>query len=189
MRYKEFNRNRVLKKCLKIFWDQGFNATGIKQIVENTEVNRFSLYAEFKNKEGLLHQSIQFYLKHEAYPKLKCLEEGKGNPEALVDYFNLFFKQNSFDTEGCFLIFIGTEMDASNHDINTLLKAYVNVLNEYFQKWAEPLMLEKQSILINQLTSFYCSYMTYGLILSKEKREDYLKKCLNTILVNTRSYA
>ncbi|MEQ8365054.1 MAG: TetR/AcrR family transcriptional regulator [Cyclobacteriaceae bacterium] len=187
MRYKEFNSNRVLRTCLKLFWSQGFNATGLNQIVKNTGVNRFSLYAEFENKEGLLYQTIQFYLEHGAYPKLACLEEGK--TDALMDYLNSFFEPNTFQQEGCFLIFIGTEMDASNHNINTQLKAYLNVLHAHFQNWAKPLMLEKESILINQLTSFYCSYMTYGLILPKVKREDYLQKCLNTILLNTRNYA
>ena len=61
MRYKEFNRNSVLEKCIPLFWKNGFRACAISDIVEETGVNRFSLYEEFENKEGILYAALELY--------------------------------------------------------------------------------------------------------------------------------
>ena len=58
MRYKEYNPNSVLEKSIPLFWEHGFGGCAIKEIVEATGVNRFSLYQEFEDKEGILYLSL-----------------------------------------------------------------------------------------------------------------------------------
>lgn len=58
MRYKEYNRNKVLEQSLAVFWQKGFNGCSVNELVEITGVNRFSLYSEFENKEGILYASL-----------------------------------------------------------------------------------------------------------------------------------
>jgi AcrR family transcriptional regulator len=59
MRYKEFNRNKILEDCISLFWKQSYTGTSISDIVKATNVNLYSLYNEFKNKRGILDASIQ----------------------------------------------------------------------------------------------------------------------------------
>ena len=54
MRYKEYHPNRILEKSIELFWTNGVNGCSINDIVEYTGVNRFSLYNEFENKNGIL---------------------------------------------------------------------------------------------------------------------------------------
>ena len=57
----EYNVNSVLEKSIKIFWDNGFRGTSINEIVNATGLNRFSLYHEFENNEGILYASLKLY--------------------------------------------------------------------------------------------------------------------------------
>ena len=66
MRYKEFHKNTVLEKCIPLFWKNGFGACTISDIVRTTGVNRFSLYEEFNNKEGILHNALALYQQRDA---------------------------------------------------------------------------------------------------------------------------
>ena len=67
MRYKEFNRNKVLEDCIQLFWEKGFNSCSISDIVERTKVNRYSLYEEFEDKDGILLQTLILYKKRYTY--------------------------------------------------------------------------------------------------------------------------
>ena len=61
MRYKEFNSNKVLEECISLFWKNSFNGTPMSAIVKQTAVNRFSLYQEFENKQGILYEALKLY--------------------------------------------------------------------------------------------------------------------------------
>lgn len=73
MRYKEYNTNNVLEKSIKLFWENGFRGCSINEIVQTTGVNRFSLYHEFENKEGILYASLHLYKKRYCQEKLDLL--------------------------------------------------------------------------------------------------------------------
>jgi AcrR family transcriptional regulator len=61
-RPKKFNREGVLEKALPVFWRRGFADASLHELEEATGVNKSGLYAEFKGKEDLFVQSLQFYL-------------------------------------------------------------------------------------------------------------------------------
>ena len=72
MRYKEYNVNRVLEKSMALFWQKGFNGCSVNELVKETGVNRFSLYNEFENKEGILYASLELYRERYCDDKLSC---------------------------------------------------------------------------------------------------------------------
>jgi len=57
-REKDFDQNEVLQKCIVLFSKKGFSATGIRDIVKTTGLNRSSLYATFKGKDELFHSCL-----------------------------------------------------------------------------------------------------------------------------------
>ena len=75
MRYKEYNVNKVLEQSTNIFWTKGFKACSINDIVEETGVNRFSLYHEFQDKNGILYESLKLYRERHASVKLEALKK------------------------------------------------------------------------------------------------------------------
>lgn len=49
---KVFDRDAALDKAMKLFWQHGYEATSLADLVEATGAKAPTLYAEFTNKEG-----------------------------------------------------------------------------------------------------------------------------------------
>lgn len=61
-RPKKFCRTDILCKAIPLFWKKGFADTGLQDIEKATGVNKSGLYSEFKDKEDLFVQSLNYYL-------------------------------------------------------------------------------------------------------------------------------
>ena len=62
MKEKKSTRDRLVESALYLFWEQGYAATGIAQILERAEANAGSFYHFFKRKEDLLLAVLQLYI-------------------------------------------------------------------------------------------------------------------------------
>ncbi len=49
-RPKNFNPEEALNKAMDLFWDRGFEATSIQDLVDNVGINRASMYDTFGDK-------------------------------------------------------------------------------------------------------------------------------------------
>lgn len=188
MRYKEFNRNTVLEKCISLFWNDSYRATSIKKIVDITGVNRFSLYAEFVDKEGILQAAVKLYLERYAYKYIEVFEQQTNGKQALLSFFHSYFKESKKHPPGCFLIATSTELFKTNAFVTLELDNYLKQLNKAFVKWAiqnNSIDSEKKA---SQLVGLFCSAMSICVILTEAEFKDYLEKNLNVILENEYSY-
>jgi TetR/AcrR family transcriptional repressor of nem operon len=95
MRYKEYNVNKVLEKSIKLFWENGFRGCSINKIVNITGVNRFSLYHEFENKEGILYASLHLYRGRYCQEKLDYLKKEGSLPDILKEFYLSFIDENN----------------------------------------------------------------------------------------------
>ena len=64
-RPKEFEEAEVLNKALEVFWERGYEATSIQDLVDRTGVQRASLYGTFGNKHDLYLATLDHYYKQE----------------------------------------------------------------------------------------------------------------------------
>ncbi|ECH5881410.1 TetR/AcrR family transcriptional regulator, partial [Salmonella enterica] len=108
------------------FWQHGYEATSLADLVEATGAKAPTLYAEFTNKEGLFRAVLDRYItrfasKHEA--QLFC--EEKSVESALEDYFTeIAACFTSTDTPaGCFMINTSATLAASSRDIARTVKS------------------------------------------------------------------
>lgn len=60
-RRKSYDRDEVLQKATRLFWERGFHATSTRELTETMGVNVYSLYAEFGSKEGLYEAALRHY--------------------------------------------------------------------------------------------------------------------------------
>lgn len=60
-RKKHYNRDELIKKATAIFREHGFAGTSSQMLVDGLGVNRFSLYAEFENKQALFDAALEYY--------------------------------------------------------------------------------------------------------------------------------
>ena len=125
-RPKVFDREAALDKAMTLFWQHGYEATSLSDLVEATGAKAPTLYAEFVNKEGLFRAVLDHYIahfaaKHEA--KLCC--DDKPVDEALKDYFIAVATcYTSKDTPaGCFMINTSAALAASSKEIAKTFKS------------------------------------------------------------------
>ncbi|EAR7014215.1 TetR family copper-responsive transcriptional repressor ComR [Salmonella enterica] len=125
-RPKVFDREAALDKAMTLFWQHGYEATSLADLVEATGAKAPTLYAEFTNKEGLFRAVLDRYItrfasKHEA--QLFC--EEKSVESALEDYFTeIAACFTSTDTSaGCFMINTSATLAASSRDIARTVKS------------------------------------------------------------------
>jgi len=88
-RPKAFIKEEVLDKAVKVFWEKGYEATSIHDLVEAMGIRRGSLYATFGNKQQLFLQSLERYGQVVVKQFLDILES---KPSAL-ESLRLFFAQ------------------------------------------------------------------------------------------------
>ena len=78
-RPKVFDRDAALDKAMKLFWQHGYEATSLADLVEATGAKAPTLYAEFTNKEGyfvpystVISIALPLSMKHSCFVKRKA---------------------------------------------------------------------------------------------------------------------
>ncbi|MGI9666667.1 MAG: TetR/AcrR family transcriptional regulator [Acidimicrobiia bacterium] len=61
-RTREFDTDKAISTIADTFWADGYEATGIADLVEATGVGRASLYGAFGSKQEMLHLAVERYL-------------------------------------------------------------------------------------------------------------------------------
>lgn len=56
-----YDRDAVLEAAMHAFWDQGYDATSMSELVSQTGLNPGSLYAAFGNKRALYESALERY--------------------------------------------------------------------------------------------------------------------------------
>jgi TetR/AcrR family transcriptional regulator, transcriptional repressor for nem operon len=80
---KQFDRDEVLDLAMALFWERGYEATSIQDLVEATCVNRGSLYATFGNKKRLFLAVLDQYADKVGKPLMA--ELGDPDPRRAVE--------------------------------------------------------------------------------------------------------
>ena len=61
-RPRGYVREEVLDKAMELFWRLGYEGAHLSALVEQTGLNRFSLYKEFGGKAGLFEATLERFL-------------------------------------------------------------------------------------------------------------------------------
>ncbi len=124
-RPKVFDRDAALDKAMKLFWEHGYEATSLADLVEATGAKAPTLYAEFINKEGLFRAVLDRYIsrfaaRHEA----ALFNEEKSVEQSLQDYFTAVATcfTSKETPAGCFMINTSATLAASSKEIARTLK-------------------------------------------------------------------
>ncbi len=128
-RPKAFDRTDVLEKALGLFWSQGYEATGMAQLVQTMGIGRQSIYNAFGDKRALYLAALEHYydtrmqkmlqgLRGEGSPlaRLKATVQGAGSPNA----------------KGCMVCNSMAEFGSHEPDVNAQLRRYVSAQEEAF---------------------------------------------------------
>ncbi|MCX4025782.1 TetR/AcrR family transcriptional regulator [Endozoicomonas sp. SM1973] len=98
-----FDRNEKLVEAMQLFWQKGYAATSIADLVEHLGINRFSLYNTFGDKQRLYHEALTYYLEKESLPKLASLLADQAGFNDVINFIEKFAKIQQDQEYGCFM--------------------------------------------------------------------------------------
>lgn len=75
-RPRTFDPNLVLKNALQLFWNQGYEATNLQDLMQATNLSKSSLYGSFGNKQNLFEAAFTHYFDSRA--ELMLAAPGRG---------------------------------------------------------------------------------------------------------------
>lgn len=116
-RPKQYDREEVLGKAMEWFWDHGYHATGMADLELAMGINKFSIYAEFESKYGLLLQTLDLYARTLQRQAMSRLDPAA--PEASIRWIFGFAAnlKESIGHNGCFLLTIAQEWNQEDPEI------------------------------------------------------------------------
>ncbi|WP_323120125.1 TetR/AcrR family transcriptional regulator [Burkholderia alba] len=82
MRPKEFEPDEIADAAMQVFWQRGYAATSIQDLIEGTGLSRSSLYNTFESKHDLYQQALRRY--HALTTVNVALLAESGSAKALV---------------------------------------------------------------------------------------------------------
>lgn len=92
-------KDRLIETASELFYQNGYNNTGINEVIEKANVAKASLYSHFKTKDALCiaylnHKETQFYNKLNVF--LKDKQQGKVKVLAIFDFLRELFREPDF---------------------------------------------------------------------------------------------
>jgi AcrR family transcriptional regulator len=170
-------KERIVKTTFELFSKQGYNSTGINQIVSEANVAKASFYQYFKSKEDLCVEFLN--VRHEYWfnELNKFTSKEKNIKSKVIASFDfLLFMNEKENFRGCSFLNILSEIPTDNVKILNVIQNHKKDLRNYF---AELMVDEDLSDHVYLL--FESSIIESQLFRSNELIEK-SKKIINTVI-------
>ncbi|MFH2122095.1 MAG: TetR/AcrR family transcriptional regulator [Pseudomonadota bacterium] len=141
-------RDRIIETALNLFYKQGYLATGINQIIAESQVAKATFYAQFPSKEALCiaylqarHEIWMGWLadstRHSATPKEKLL--------GIFSFLKQWMQESSY--RGCAFLNIAAEVPLSDSKIRNEVVKHKDGLQKYIKETIVDIFESSQSSL------------------------------------------
>ena len=126
----------ILKLAFEIFYREGFHATGVDTILENSGISKRTLYKHFGSKEALIKATIQYFHQH-ALDKISEFVNKKSSrsplekPLRLLDY--VIQSVESGDLRGCYAMNAKSEYANRDENIESVCDGYSDAVEKMLE--------------------------------------------------------
>lgn len=186
-RNKEYNRDEVLQAATQIFWTKGYQGTSMSDLVGATSLNKHSMYAEFKNKEGLYLECLNTYANK---MQNRIFETLTSEPLGLENVKNFLHNRVEYalskNCKGCLLINSTVEKELLQREAFELTQEYLLGVEKLITKCFEAAQtndeISKDSnpkILAKYVLNFNAGLMVIG---KAEQNRETLEAMLEIVL-------
>ena len=164
MRRSEMKQH-IVETASMLFYQKGYNSTGINEIIAKSNIAKATLYSHFKSKEDICVAYLKFknstFLHDiEAYCLLRS--EGEMQLLALFDFLQEFFIDRDFN--GCWCIKTVAEIPKENEKIRTEIQqqkqSFLQLIEKLLQANFSAISATKSKHLARQIYLLYESGVT-----------------------------
>ena len=189
-RHFEFNRDETLSKAMGVFWQKGYKATSMKDLVDEMGIQPGSIYNTFGDKHSLFIESIKHYGEVVTSNTIKILNVEGAPLENIRKFFQEMIDRPS-DKQCIGCLIVNTVVELAHHDeqdaevVNTILKNIERAFYDCLLK-AQALGQISGESNIKALASYFAS-STHGLLVTgksaagRQQMKDIVDVILSTL--------
>jgi len=135
-RPKAFDPDAALQKAMQVFWERGYEATSVEDLVQGMGINRFSLYSTFGGKHQLFVAALERYRDTIVADLVGELEQSRSGLAAIRQFFTRLvdFFASSQGWRGCLMTNTAVELAPHDPQAAAKVQAYVVRLEEAFYR-------------------------------------------------------
>jgi len=183
----EFDREETLSKAMELFWEKGYKATSIQDLVHRMGIKRGSIYNTFGDKRSLFIAAVDYYADEITSRTIKVLE----SPGSPIENIRLFFETivntpSDRKTRGCLIS--NTVVELAPHDekvaetVKSILVRIQTAFLDCLNKAVEMGELPKDTD--TRVLSQFLATSTHGLIVTGKSIQNpkEIKDVVNVIL-------
>jgi len=135
----EFDRQETLTRAMDVFWEKGYRATSIQNLVDKMGIKRGSIYNTFGDKHQLFIEAIEHYGDVVTTQMIEVLQSPGSPVENIKRFFNSIVESSSNpQNKGCLIS--NTVVELAPHDdeaadvvtgiLEKIQSAFLNCLNK-----------------------------------------------------------
>ncbi len=134
----QFDRNDIIDKSINLFWQNGFSASSMQQVVKTTGLKPGSIYLAFGNKEGLFRESLESYAQKGMTQIREILDTAPSVGEGVCTILEKMV-QDSYRKNycSCFLIKTQLELAAEENELYDFAAAKLSEIEKLYQSYLE----------------------------------------------------
>ncbi len=131
-------KERIIETTFELFAKQGYNSTGINQIIAEAKVAKASFYQYFKSKEDLCVEFLN--VRHDYwFGELNKFVSGEKDVKSkLIASFDFLIEMNRKENfRGCSFLNILSEIPTNNLKILSVIQSHKQDLRDHFSSLLE----------------------------------------------------
>ena len=185
-----FQEDTVLDTVVQLFWKKGFEATSMQDLVDETGLNRSSLYNSFGSKEELFLRAMDHYIEHYSSERLAALDKGVGLRGQIQAYFDdlIHFSMGRGKGLGCLLTNSAVELAPHDAVVQAKLKqSFENVRLRFLRLLKEGQQQKELSVKkdAEALASFFLSTIQGIRVLARSGASEAQLKDIAAVALST----
>ncbi len=128
------NREKIVESGFQLFYEKGFEVTGIQEIASASGVPKGSFYNYFESKTEFVSVVLQLYLERQSDYLQRNLIEGDGSPLARLKSLFETWKTQFFEMEslGCLAGNLCQELANNGGPVQATLAGVMNELKSFY---------------------------------------------------------
>jgi TetR/AcrR family transcriptional repressor of nem operon len=132
-RPREFDEGAVLDAAIQCFWSRGYEATSVKDLIDETGITAASLYNAYGDKRGLFRTALDRYVEDSIARRMqRCA--ALPPREAIEAFFAEILSRSLNDREhkGCMLVNSALEMAPHDPEFQKSIARVLTRLEKFF---------------------------------------------------------
>ena len=175
-------KEKILETASRLFFEQGYNLTGINQIIEEADIARGSLYNHFKSKNDLLmsylrESEVRYFAKLDAF--LRPIKDPRKKLLAVFDF--RMGLQQQYNFAGCRFIKLGAEVSRDQTDVLAMLASHKRRFKEVIRSLANEVEIKAPFTADTLAETMYLLIEGASVIGSLEKNDVHFKEARKVI--------